>query len=129
MSIILPAIFLATTNTTIFIYVRRSTRRIQPANGETAQASSLGHRDASLLKHMLFLFSVDFFGWLPAYIVMILLMSGTTISPIIVQISLTVPTGSLLIDVADLFFYNHELRKYFTNKWQMEQFTATRAGL
>jgi hypothetical protein len=118
---------LAITNTTIFIYVRRSTRRIQPANGETAQASSLGHRDASLLKHMIFLFSVDFLGWLPIYIIMILLWSGTAVSAIVLQIFLTVPTVSLFIDIADLFFYNHELRKYFTHNRQMERFTATRA--
>jgi len=117
---------LATTNSIIFIYVRRSTRRIQPANGENAQASSLGHRDTTLLKHMVFLFSVDFLGWLPIYIIMILLWSGIPVSPIVLQIFLTVPIASLFIDIADLFFYNHELRKYFTNRRQIEQFTVTR---
>jgi len=112
---------LAITNSIIFIYTRRSTRRIQAANGENAQAPILSHRDARLLKHMIFLFAVDFCGWAPIYTIQIINWNGVAVSPIVVQIFLTVPVASFFIDVADLFLYNHELRRYLTNKWRINQ--------
>jgi len=112
---------LAITNSIIFIYTRRSTRRVQAANGESAQAPTLRHRDARLLKHMIFLFAVDFCGWAPVYIVQIINWNAVTVPPIVVQIFLTGPVASFFIDVADLFLYNHELRRYFTNKWRINR--------
>ncbi len=111
------------TNSIIFTYARRSTRRVQPANGENAQASTLSDRDARLLKHMIFMFAVFACGWIPIYIVEVVNLSGTTLSPIATEIFLAIPAVSLLIDVADLFFYNHELRQYFTNNRQRNQNT------
>jgi hypothetical protein len=116
---------LVITNSIIFTYVRRSTRRVQPANGENAQASTLSDRDARLLKHMIFMFVVFACGWAPVYIEKMVDVSGTAVSPVAAQIFLLIPAVALLIDVADLFFYNHELRKYFTNKRQMDQITLT----
>jgi len=112
----MPAIGLAITNSIIFKSARRSTRRVQPANGESAQAPGLNHRDARLLKHMIFLCAVFVSGWAPIYIIMIINWNGVAVSPIVVQVFLTVPVASLFIDVTDLFLYNHELRRYFTNK-------------
>ncbi len=104
------------TNSIIFTYARRSTRRVQPANGENAQASTLSDRDARLLKHMIFMFAVFFCGWEPAYIVLTIDGSDAAISPVTVQIFLIIPAVSLLITVADLFLYNHDLRRYLTSK-------------
>jgi hypothetical protein len=108
-------------NSIIFIYVQRSTRRVQPANGESAHAITIGHRDTRLLKHMIFIFAVFICGWAPIYIIMIINWNGVVVSPIVLQVFLTVPVVSLFIDVADLFLYNHELRKYFIIKWQINQ--------
>jgi len=113
-------------NTIIFIYVHRSTRRVQPANGEHAQTRTIGHRDARLLKHMIFMFAVFVCGWTPIYITMIVNWNNAVVSPIVLQVFLTLPVVSLFIDVADLFSYNHELRKYFIIKWQMDQNIPTR---
>jgi len=107
---------LAITNGIIFKTARRSTRRVQPTNGESAQAPALSHRDARLLKHMLFLFTVFICGWTPIYIMMIIDWNGVAISPIVMEVFLTVPAGCLFIDIADLFLFNHELRRYFTNQ-------------
>jgi len=115
----LPAIVFAITNGIIFKFTRHSTRRVQPANGENAQASALSHRNARLLKHMLFLFTVFICGWTPIYIMMIIDWNGVAISPIVMQVFLAVPAASLIVDVTDLFIYNHELRRYLTNKWEI----------
>jgi hypothetical protein len=117
--IVIPASCLAITNSFIFIYARRSTRRVQPANRKSVQALTLSHRVARLLKHMIFMFVIDFCGWIPIYIIMIINWNGVAVSPFALQIFLTVPIASVFIDVADLFLYNHELRRYFINKWQI----------
>jgi len=117
--LVLPAIGLAITNSIIFKSTRRSTRRVQPANGENAQAPALSHRDARLLKHMIFLFTVFICGWTPIYIIIIIDWNGIAVSPIVLQVFLTVPVASVFIDVTDLFLYNHELRRYLTHKWEI----------
>jgi len=119
--IVIPAIFLATINSIIFTYSRRSTQRVQPTNGNSAQAATLSHRDAYLLKHMLFIFTVFWVTWTPAYIIMAMIGYGISVSPIIVQALFMLPSLGQLIDIGDLFFYNHELRKYFTNQRQQNQ--------
>jgi hypothetical protein len=104
------------TNSIIFIYARRSAQRVQTANRDGTQAATLGRRDARLLKHMIFMFAVFFCGWEPAYIVLTIDGSDAAISPVTVQIFLIIPAVSLLITVADLFLYNHDLRRYLTSK-------------
>jgi len=114
--IVIPAISLAIINSIIFIYARRSTRRVRPTNGENANAPALNQRDAHLLKHMIFMFAVFICSWTPIYIIKAISLSSAVFSPITLQILQTVPPLSIFIDVADLFLYNHELRKYLTNR-------------
>ncbi len=111
------------TNSMIFIYARRSTRRVHATNGESAQAPILSSRDVHLLKHMIFMFVVFAGGWIPIYVAKVINYSGTVLSPLAMEILSTIPAVSLLIDIADLFLYNHELRRYLTNKRQMNQNT------
>jgi hypothetical protein len=113
---VIPAIFLVTTNGIIFSYAHRSTRRIQPINGENAPASALRARDAHILKHMIFIFVVFFCGWVPMYIIAIIDYDGTAIPYVVLHGLQILPAVSLFIDVIDLFLYNHELRRYFTNQ-------------
>ncbi len=117
---------LAITNSIIFKFTRRSTRRVQPANGESVQAPALSNRDARLLKHMVFLFAVFVCGWAPIYIAMIVDSNGVAVSPIVLQILLKVPSASLFVDVTDLFLFNHELRRYFTNQREIGPTSLTR---
>ncbi len=110
---------MAATNIIIFSYTHHSTRRVQPANGESAQAPTLSHRDARLLKHMIFMFVVFFCGWIPIYIIAAIDWNGTAISNVLLHGLEILPVVSLFIDLADLFLYNHELRRYFTDKWRI----------
>jgi len=126
--VVIPAISLVITNSIIFIYVRRSSRRVQPMNVGSDQAVTLSRREAYLLKHMIFMLAVYLCGWAPIYIILAVSLSliTTAFSPVGLQIFLTMPVVSILINVVDLFLYNHELRRYFTNKRQMDQNTLTR---
>ncbi len=114
------------TNSIIFSYTRRSTRRVHPINEDNVQAATLSHRDAYLLKHMIFMFMVFFCSWAPVYIMLAMIVGGIPFSPISAQIILTIPLVGLIIDIGDLFLYNHELRKYFTNRVLMNQTTRSR---
>jgi len=125
-AIIIPGVFSATTNSIIFTYSRRSTRRVQPTNGNSAQPANLNHRDAYLLKHMLFIFTVFWGAWTPGYIGMAMIGYGISVSPIIVQALFMLPSLGQLIDIGDLFFYNRELRKYLTNQRQHNQMNRPR---
>ena len=59
------------------------------------------------------MFVIYFGGWVPMYIIAVIDWNGTAI-PYVVYHGLTIlPAVSLLIDVANLFLYNHELRRYF----------------
>ncbi|CAF1249868.1 unnamed protein product [Adineta steineri] len=114
---ILPAIFLAITNSIIFKFVRRSTRRVLPMNNEhQTPATSLNHRDARLLKHMLFMFAAFFCGWIPVYIMSVIYWDGKGISNVAYHGVLMLPIVGLVIDIVELFLYNHELRTYFIAK-------------
>jgi len=97
-------------------------------NVGSAQAVTLSRREAYLLKHMIFMLAVYLCGWAPIYIILAVSLSliTTAFSPVGLQIFLTMPVVSILINVVDLFLYNHELRRYFTNKRQMDQNTLTR---
>ncbi len=116
---------MAITNGIIFNYALRSTRRVQPVNGEGVPASALGSRDAHILKHMIFIFVVFFCGLVPTYIIAVIDWNGTTVSYIVLHGLQVLPVVSLFIDVIDLFLYNHELRRYLTNQPPNNRFNRT----
>lgn len=111
----IPAISLSVTNTIIFIYVRRSSRRVQPMHGQGIRISVLNHRDDRILKHMIFMFVVFFCGWMPVCIIGAINWDGTMISYILFHSVTILPAISGFINMTDLFLYNHELRRYFIN--------------
>jgi hypothetical protein len=100
---------LATSNGIIFIYTRRSTRRVRPVQKNRSRR----RRDARLLKHMIFMFVIYFCGWVPMYIIGAINWNGTAISHVVHHGLTILPAASMLIDVGNLFLYNHELRRYF----------------
>lgn len=117
----LPIICSVTTNSIIFNFVRHSTRRIQPMSGDSVQVPVLSNRDARLLMHMIFMIATSVCGWAPLYIMLAINWNGIAISPLTIEIFLTVPVVNQLIEIGDLFLYDHELRKYFTNRHQIDQ--------
>ncbi len=107
---------MAIINSIIFIYAHRSARRVRPTNGESANTPILSQRDAHLLKHMIFMYVVFFCGWAPPYMIRAVTVSVSVLSPIVVQIFYISSAACILIDIVDLFLYNHELRQYLTNR-------------
>lgn len=112
---VVSTIGLAVTNSFIFVYARRSSRRVQATHRNDDQRSILNKRDVRLLKHMIFLFSVIFIGWIPIYIAMVI-NSYVLFSNIVYVSFRLLPAVCLLIEVADLFWYNHELRQYLKDR-------------
>jgi hypothetical protein len=100
----------------IFLFVRSSTRRVHAtevfsttsvANNNLQQA-----RDMHLLKHMVFIFIVFLIGWAPVYILSVISFSEGLPTWVYYLLEM-LPVFSTLINILDLFVYNHELRKYF----------------
>ncbi|CAF3885770.1 unnamed protein product, partial [Rotaria sp. Silwood1] len=85
---IIPLIFLTVTHSIIFISVRRSTRRVHNTNR----------------------------GWIPMYIIAVVDWNGDGISYIALHTWWILPMLSFIINMCDLFMYNHELRLYITTK-------------
>lgn len=110
-----------TTNSIIFTYVRRSTKRVQLKNGRSESIITVSPREGHLLKHMIFMFVVFFCGWAPIYIIKTFKGTTASFSLITEDVFTTIPAVAVLIDVGDLFLYNHELRKYFTDQRLLDQ--------
>ncbi|CAF0923738.1 unnamed protein product [Adineta steineri] len=117
---VIPAILLIITNGIIFISARKSTQRVQPMNGDRTTTSSFTQRDVRLLKHMVFIFAVFFCGWVPMFIIAVIDYNGDAIPYVVLHGLQILPCVSLLIDIIDLFIYNHELRRYLTRQSQNE---------
>jgi len=101
----------------ILIYTHRSTRRVHQVNNEhTLQSIQANQRNNRLLKHILFLFVVFFVGWVPIYIIGVIYWNGTAISYVSYHAIQVIPAICFFINIIDLFWYNHELRKYFQLK-------------
>ncbi len=116
---------MAIINSIIFIYAHRSARRVRPTNGESANTPILSQRDAHLLKHMIFMFAVFFCGWTPPYMIKAVTVNVSVVSPIVVQVFNIIAVACILIDIVDLFLYNHELRQYLTNRQPRDLNTRT----
>ena len=103
-------------NSIIFIYARRSSKRVQPMNEHRVSIPALTYRDARLLKHMIFIFLVSFCTWIPPYLVGAILWNQNVVNSPAVQAMKLLPGVGLIITIIDLFWYNHELRRYFTGQ-------------
>jgi len=121
MAVLVPSIINIVLNILIFIYVRTSSRRIQPqsidplTNGNNIQHVKLTRRDISLLWQMIFMFSMFIGGWSPVYL-------SAIISELIYVDSLVTPVTAIFSElcifgiIINLFIQNHDLRQYLLNK-------------
>ncbi|CAF0937562.1 unnamed protein product [Rotaria sordida] len=109
---IIPSIIYFVTNILIYYHVRSSSRRIQPqTNIHNIQQIKISHRDIYLLRHMILMFCIFVAGWAPIYILPII-NHFTYINLLAYGISTIWCELALLINILDLFLYNHKLRKY-----------------
>jgi hypothetical protein len=117
--VILPSITKVFFNCIIFYSVHSSTRRIHalpPTTSATANINHRNSRDTHLLKHMLFLHFVFISGWGPVYIFSVIDVNGQVALWFYLLLQI-LPVISSLINIIDLFLYNHELRRYLTNRF------------
>ena len=109
---IIPAFICIVTNARIYLHVCASSTRVQTRS--VAQASNqhtISRRDIFLLRHMVIMFCIFIFGWAP-WLILYIVEYYTTISVLLDTISFVSNQLALLLDVIDLFLYNHEVRKY-----------------
>jgi hypothetical protein len=97
----------------IFNYVRSSTNRVQPSSMTVTNAQHINRRDKHILRHIIIMFSIFVGGWSPVYIYSLV---RSTLSASVYFSLMILAEVSLLLDIIDLFIYNHELRKYFQDK-------------
>jgi hypothetical protein len=108
-------------NILIFVHVRNSTHRVQPqmtntnANRENNQQPRIGRREISLLKQMIFMFSMFIGGWTPIYSIVII-NQYLNFTELIFHCSLIVAELAVLAIIINLFKCNHEIRQYLFNK-------------
>jgi hypothetical protein len=116
--VILPSILSAVFNTLTYVKVRSSTRRVHAA-ATTMHAATHSKqqnaRDVYLLKHMLFIFVIFIIGWAPIYIFAVI-DTNIYLPYWVYSLLQTFPVFSLLIDIVDLFLYNHDLRQYLKER-------------
>jgi hypothetical protein len=118
MIIVVPLVVCLVNNSTIFIHVYSSSRRIQPITGSTVatgdnhqQRPGINRRDIHLLRHMLMMLFSFILGWAPIYLVGVL-GNAISVSLLTYQLLSLLSGISVFSDVVDLFLYNHELRRY-----------------
>ncbi|CAF1516665.1 unnamed protein product [Adineta steineri] len=117
--VIIPSMICLMNNMMIFKYVRSSTNRIQTsledAKNNQQRYQHISRRDLHLLRHMIVMFCIFVVGWSPIYLYVVF-GNVTSITTTIVSAFILLAGLSLLIDISNLFLYNHELRRFFREK-------------
>ena len=78
MSVIVPSLINTIVNIRIFAYVRSSSRRVRPqtvtviSNTINPQEPRISRREISLLRQMIFMFSMFVGGWTPIYLTVLI---------------------------------------------------------
>jgi hypothetical protein len=120
MIVIIPSFICFISHIIILIYVRSSSRRVQPSFQITTnhlnnyQQQGINRRDKHPLRHMFIMFSIFVGGWSPIYI-HTMIIPGTSLVLLVPSLLTLLAKLSLLFDIINLFIYNHELRKYLQN--------------
>ncbi|CAF0959352.1 unnamed protein product [Adineta ricciae] len=132
--VIVPSLSHVIINSIIVKYVRASSLRVRPETGATqisminptnqnqARAqhqTKISRRDVHLLQHMIFMFCIFVGGWMPIY-VMTVVMAYTYVDLIVMRILSISAELCLLCDIVDLFVYNRE--RHHLNKRQKHFF-------
>jgi hypothetical protein len=108
----IPSIMCFIINMLIYQHVRSSSRRIQPQTIlNDIQQSKISRRDIFLIRHMILMFCIFVRGWAPVYIIPII-SDYIPVKKTISEIFTVWCELALLLDMIDLFLYNHELRNY-----------------
>lgn len=125
--VLVPSLILLMINFLIFLFVRSSTKRIQPQQFSVAtitqsssnqiQRSKLSRRDLRLLKQMVFMFLIFVGGWGPVYI-FLLFNDFTAMVPLLLPICTALAAFSSLIVITNLLFNDHDVRQWFYEQYR-----------
>ncbi|CAF0720871.1 unnamed protein product [Adineta ricciae] len=117
--VIIPSIICLINNILIFQHVRNSTNRIQPLgnDGKDNQRQQISDRDLHLLRHMIIMFCFFIGGWTPIYLYTCL-VSNMNFNETIPSLFVLFAEFSLLMDIADLYLYNREWRRFCIEKFR-----------
>ncbi len=126
LAVCIPSLIITILNILIFSYVRSSTRRVQPqglhvstnANNHIQQQPIISRRDISLLRQMIFTFLIFILGWTPVYLT-IIISNFIRIDPLISYITAIISQLCILNIIINLFFNNHELKQYLTDRLRL----------
>ena len=101
-------------NVLIYRHVSSSSNRVQsPAISTAGHRRGVSRRDIFLLRHMAIMFGIFVAGWTPSFLIPI--VEKYTPVHSIVSSSLNLWSElAVLINMIDLFLYNHEVRRYLT---------------
>lgn len=120
-SVIIPVMLNTGLNILIFIHVRKSARRVQPNYTSTGSTTVIVHqqlkisrRDISLLKQMIFMFTICISAWTPVTVVHMIDISNPVQSEIVAAVSLFSQI-CLLCLIINLVACNHDIRQLVTN--------------
>jgi hypothetical protein len=121
MTVIVPSIINTFVNVLIFGHVRSSSRRIRPqavlsvTNVINTQEPRISRREISLLRQMIFMFSMFVGGWTPVYLT-VLIFYFIPFNLMAFQLTTLFAELCVLCITMNLFVCNHELREYSRNK-------------
>ena len=121
MAVVVPSLINIIVNVRILIHVRLSARRIHPQTITTltpatnTQKPKISLREISLLRQMIFMFSMFIGGWTPVYITVII-MNLVSVDLFIFELAVVFGQLCLLCITMNLFICNHELRQFVLNK-------------
>ncbi|CAF4065174.1 unnamed protein product [Adineta steineri] len=119
-----PALINTALNMGIFLYVRSSTRRIQPrtmtvfTTGSINRQPTISRRDIALMKQMIYMFTMFIGGWTPPYLLLVIdtFPVGTTF--VVFYVLVIWAELVLLGIIINLFKCNHDLREYLLNQFR-----------
>ena len=110
--VIIPATICVSTSVLIYRHVRYSSHRVQtgPA-ATTAGPRRISRRDFGLLGHSVIMFVIFVIGWSPR------ILSNMSeyfrpVDTLVSRILEVIFQLASLVDITDLFLYNHKVRKY-----------------
>jgi len=121
MAVFVPIFLNIGINVLIFVHIRSSSRRVQPqivdavTNASHTQELKITRREISVLRRMIFIFSMFISGWTPVYLTVIIDYFNI-LDPIIFRLTVIFAELCLLGIITDLLIYNHKLRQYLLYK-------------
>lgn len=122
LAVVVPLFVNMILNLIIFIHVRRSSHRIiQPQSNNNEQQTSgintrpqqpkISRRDISLLKNMIFIFTMFILGWTPIFVINIVDFLNS-VRFVIVMSCVYLSAVCVLAIIIHLFLCNREIRVY-----------------